>query len=62
MYIFTLDDNECETGLSECDEHAECVNTLGSYECSCLDGFRGDGFECRGKYRLPSSGGKKIKF
>lgn len=44
------DDNECEMGLSECDEHADCVNNLGSYECSCLDGFRGDGFECRGKF------------
>lgn len=50
MILTVSDDNECETGLNECDEHADCVNTLGSYECNCLEGFRGDGFECRGMY------------
>ena len=33
-----------------CNESAECTNTLGSYECTCLDGFEGDGFLCRGSY------------
>lgn len=52
FYIFSnykfADDNECEMGLNDCDEHADCLNTLGSYECKCFDGFRGDGYECRG--------------
>ena len=31
---------------SECDENAFCMNTYGAYNCSCNDGFMGDGFNC----------------
>ena len=27
-----------------CDSNAECINEIGAYNCSCLDGFVGDGF------------------
>ena len=30
-----------------CSENAKCENTVGSYSCSCPDGWEGDGFECR---------------
>ena len=42
------DFDECDT-YSSCDENAECKNTIGSYECQCKDGFRGNGLICQGK-------------
>ena len=29
-----------------CDENAECVDTAGSYECTCSSGYTGDGHTC----------------
>ena len=31
---------------NECDENAMCSNTYGGYNCTCMDGYRGDGFNC----------------
>ncbi|XP_019630400.1 PREDICTED: mucin-like protein [Branchiostoma belcheri] len=33
------DINECENGHM-CDEHGDCINTEGSYECSCHPGYQ----------------------
>ena len=41
------DIDECLT--NSCDVKAECLNTNGSYECSCVPGFIGDGTTCTGK-------------
>lgn len=50
--IFSSSDiNECE-GKHGCSSKAKCVNTIGSYGCQCLPGYRGDGFNCQGK-QLP---------
>ena len=38
------DINECE-GLP-CAKHATCTNTPGGFECTCLEGFEGDGLVC----------------
>ncbi|CAH1237975.1 FBN3 [Branchiostoma lanceolatum] len=35
------DINECDNG-HKCDEHGDCVNTEGSYECSCHLGYKLD--------------------
>ena len=42
------DINECETGISECDQ--TCYNNNGSYTCSCDTGFtlNSDGLHCDG--------------
>ena len=42
------DINECET--NECDQ--DCVNTLGSYYCTCREGFSLslDNYTCNGLY------------
>ena len=49
MCILSTDINECETGANDCDANAECINTLGGYNCTCIDGFSGDGTDCIGK-------------
>ena len=40
--------NECQDGNSSCEQ--VCVNTIGSYECGCYEGYRlsQDGFTCIG--------------
>ena len=43
------DIDECAAGIDGCDENANCTNTDGSYTCSCLSGYSGDGVTCVGK-------------
>ncbi|XP_071998608.1 uncharacterized protein [Engystomops pustulosus] len=45
----TTDVDECATGRSRCSPDATCTNTLGSYICTCRNGFIGDGFTCKEK-------------
>ena len=34
-------------GLPEfCDDNADCTNTQGGYNCTCQEGYAGDGFTC----------------
>ncbi|KAI1888389.1 hypothetical protein AGOR_G00184640 [Albula goreensis] len=40
-----LDVDECAIG-SECDMHAKCHNTDGSYTCTCIHPYSGDGKNC----------------
>ncbi|CAH3116053.1 unnamed protein product, partial [Pocillopora meandrina] len=43
------DFDECQApDLNNCHKKAKCTNTVGSYNCSCLKGFIGDGVLCRG--------------
>ena len=44
-----LDIDECTVGTHICDVNADCNNTQGSYNCTCTDGFIGDGLDCSGK-------------
>ncbi len=43
--------NECE-GENSCHDNATCTNTIGSYNCSCYDGFEGNGTNCEGKRKV----------
>ena len=36
--------------MNECHMNASCVNTQGSYNCSCYTTFIGNGFECKGTF------------
>ena len=49
---FALDIDECSKNGSPCDENADCLNNLGSYTCSCKDGFTGNGTVCVGKVKF----------
>ena len=46
--IFTPDIDECSSA-NECHQNSTCHNTKGSYNCTCKDGFEGDGKNCTGK-------------
>ena len=46
------DIDECSMA-NDCDmENGICTNTNGSYKCSCVSGYSGDGFNCTGKITL----------
>lgn len=45
------DIDECvDADANKCSKDALCINTAGTYECRCKDGFIGDGFICSGTY------------
>ena len=47
---FCVDVDECVSGKHDCPAEHECVNTLGSYQCShCRPGYIDDGETCQGK-------------
>ena len=48
IQILSLDINECGANNGGCSEL--CTNTIGSFICSCQDGFvlHSDGFTCQG--------------
>ena len=46
--FFFADIDECATGDHTCDVNADCSNTNGSFTCSCITGYSGDGMTCSG--------------
>ena len=46
ILILNADINECEAENHTCDENAECINTVGSFNCDCQSPYLGDGFTC----------------
>ena len=45
-----IDLNECATNLHNCHPDGSCINTDGSFICSCKQGFFGNGIQCLGTY------------
>ena len=52
FYFVLLDRDECQDGsTNDCDKNAICTNTVGSFKCSCKEGFTGNGKTCQGNNR-----------
>jgi len=49
-YLFSIasDIDECSAESNPCDENADCTNSDGSYNCTCKQGFTGNGTSCEG--------------
>jgi len=43
------DVDECAVNNGGCSLYADCTNTPGNYNCTCIEGYDGDGFNCSGK-------------
>ena len=43
-----IDIDECLNRSHACDVNANCTNTDGSYNCTCKEGYTGDGESCQG--------------
>ena len=55
LYLVHIDIDECTRNESNCDlERGFCTNTEGSFQCTCSEGFSGDGTagNCAGKYSM----------
>ena len=49
LNISLLDTDECKYDLDNCHADATCTNINGSFNCTCLIGYAGDGVSCIGK-------------
>ena len=49
VFHFSSDIDECADNRSNnCAVQADCTNTVGSFICSCVSGYDGDGIVCTG--------------
>lgn len=51
-FFFSTDIDECLDISHNCHLSANCTNNAGSFSCSCLTGYTGDGISCSGTYTL----------
>ena len=53
-WYLILDINECtsEDNRHDCHPNATCMNTNGTYTCTCNDGYTGNGFVCNSTYTM----------
>ena len=48
--VFISDVDECQNDtLNNCDDNADCIDTEGSFNCTCRVGYTGTGVQCQGK-------------
>ena len=56
-FVFFADVNECMFGTVLCDPNSDCVDTVGSYDCTCRAGYTGDGKSlCTGRKNFVFTG------
>ena len=51
-----LELNECDLNTDDCHDKAKCINGEGSYTCECIEGYKGDGFNCTGWWLVYMNG------
>ena len=47
-YKISSDVDECSAGTDNCAAEATCIDTDGSYTCTCNTGYTGNGVTCNG--------------
>ena len=52
IIYFILDVDECIDQTYNCDVNAFCNNTVGSFNCTCVSGYSGNGTTCVGEYQF----------
>uniref|UniRef100_A0A915K5K6 EGF-like domain-containing protein n=1 Tax=Romanomermis culicivorax TaxID=13658 RepID=A0A915K5K6_ROMCU len=52
-FFFSLDINECKE--MPCHKAAMCYNLPGTFTCTCIEGYSGDGFDCQGQKFVSST-------
>ncbi|XP_065182322.1 fibrillin-1-like [Sycon ciliatum] len=53
MFGIAGDVDECDLRVDGCTGVASCVNTLGSFRCTCPPGYKANGTGCEGPVRAP---------
>ncbi|XP_078355885.1 uncharacterized protein LOC144640668 [Oculina patagonica] len=48
LYGCIEDEDECQNGAHNCSVNEQCINTFGSFNCTCLQGYSEDGVQCSG--------------
>lgn len=48
LFLVLIDIDECTAGSHNCHSSATCNNTVGSFNCTCNNGYSGDGTSCIG--------------
>ena len=48
MIIFFFEIDECQGQKHNCDINARCDNIFGSFNCTCVQGYSGNGVNCSG--------------
>ena len=49
-FCFIADIDECAVNNGNCTEFTDCRNFPGSYSCTCMTGFTGEGLNCSGTF------------
>ena len=49
-FVSNTDIDECAMDTDNCAENATCSNIPGSFNCTCNEGYTGDGTCCEGKH------------
>ena len=55
LVFLNLDHNECTNEEISCGLNAHCVNTAGSFQCKCNEGYTGEGNKCTGRFMLTNA-------
>ena len=49
VFLLFTDIDECQDNIDDCHIMASCTNTMGSFNCQCKSGYKGNGTNCVGK-------------